>query len=97
MEHPNFFWSYSSNDYICIFFKRNKKAFLFPIKQFFAYIVVPFKFLLFILITLKTVKICGGEEENLKGRSKTLSSVKEEKSLLLFLNWILSVYVKLSF
>ena len=27
MEHPNFFLSYSSNDYICIFFKKNKKAF----------------------------------------------------------------------
>ena len=37
MDHPEFFWYYSSNDYICIFFKRNKTRFIlpFPIKQFF--------------------------------------------------------------
>ena len=40
MDHPEFFWSYSSNDYICIFFKRNNTRFIlpFPIKQFFLYI-----------------------------------------------------------
>ena len=44
----------------------------FLIEEFFIYIVVPF--LLFILITLKTVGTNGRVEENLKGRSKTLFS-----------------------
>ena len=57
----------------------------FPIKQLLEYISVPRRLLLFILINLKTFKICGRELKNLKGRSKTLSSVKEKKCLPLFL------------
>ena len=41
---------------------------------FFIYMFVPFKLILIFLMTLKAVRTYGREEENLKGRSKTLSS-----------------------